>query len=545
MKIAYSLLSAAAAALLLAGGCQSYPNPPTDYWGDSYSQRKKSDADELLKGLTYLSLTHAQDVAIANNPNYIAAYYAINAAQMRYYQALGAYSPVVDSSFQMAHGTQRVYNQKGGMSPNRTDSFNTQTGIGANWLLFNGLARYFQTRIAELGVTQQKALTEDDCRLLIRSVAYAYNSVLLADENKRIANEDLSFQIKNLRDTELKYQAGAVPLSEVLNFRALANVAEGNHITAEYQYEIAIYALAVLMGYPEGTLPPEIKFPQIKDIIMTDLPGVDIYLDNALENRPDLRAYREQLKISEYQLYSTYSSFSPVVYANAQFNFGTNEAKNYNYGFGSSRQYSNVPSFSYGLTANWTIFNGLIRYNKVREAQALLASTKYQVADIWLKVVQEVRNAHINYIQNVKQARLYEKTLEITTKQRDLVEDEYKAGNTELTRLNQAQRDLVDAQTSLASAYINVQNARAQLDAAAAMNVSEYTRAPAVFAVSETVEPDQQTPAEAAAQQALDKAAKDEAKSVDSGLPQKPATTPKAKDDKTKAPAWNPDNLAI
>ena len=32
-----------------------------------------------------------------------------------------------------------------------------------------------------------------------------------------------------------------------------------------------------------------------------------------------------------------------------------------------------------------------------------------------------------------------------------------------MTRLNEAQRDLVDAETALASSYINVQNAKAQL----------------------------------------------------------------------------------
>lgn len=469
-----------AALLLLAGGCQTYPPMPSDFNADSYTLRKHSDADELLKDISMLSLAKAQDIAIANNPNYISAYYAITQAKMRYYQALGAYSPVITSGFTVGETDNWNTRAHNSTAADRGNNFSTNTSVSANWLLFDGLSREFQLKISAAGFDQQKMLTEDDCRLLIRSVAYAYNAVLLAAENMRIAVEDMQFQIKNLHDTELKYQAGAVPLSDVLNFRALANVAEGNQIVAEYQYEVALYALAVLMGYPEGTLPPTVKFPQVTSLFLNDLPGVDIYLDNALANRPDLRAYREQLKIAQYQLYQTYSSYSPTVSAYTEYNYQTNSNRSYN---GGSVNTSDVNgnSLSYGLSANWVIFNGFIRYNKVREAKAALESTRYQLANTWLTVVHEVRNAHINYVQNVKQARLYEKTLEITTKQRDLVDDEYKAGNTELTRLNEAQRDLVNAQTTLASAYITVQNAKAQLEAAASMNVSEYGRAPAIF----------------------------------------------------------------
>ncbi len=480
MKLFVQYSTAFAALLLLAGGCQTYPEMPSDFNSDSYTLRKKSDADELLKDVSLLTLSKAQDIAIANNPSYISAYYAITSAKMRYYQALGAYSPVVTAGFTVGQGNNWNERNYHSTSADRSNAFSTNTSVGASWLLFDGLSREFQLKISAAGFDQQKMLTEDDCRLLIRSVAYAYNAVMLAAENMRIAVEDMQFQIKNLHDTELKYQAGAVPLSDVLNFRALANVAEGNQIVAEYQYEVALYALAVLMGYPEGTLPPAVKFPQVTSLFLNDLPSVDIYLDNALANRPDLRAYREQLKIAQYQLYQTYSSFSPTISAYAEYGFQTNESRAYN-GGKVSKSGVNNQSLSYGLQANWVIFNGFIRYNKSREAKAALESTRYQLANTWLTVVHEVRNAHINYVQNVKQARLYEKTLEITTKQRDLVDDEYKAGNTELTRLNEAQRDLVNAQTTLASAYITVQNAKAQLEAAAAMNVSEYGRAPAIF----------------------------------------------------------------
>jgi outer membrane protein TolC len=478
-----------AASVALFSGCNSTPPPPIDYLGTNFSKRPKGEADEILKSISVLSLEDAQKIAIANNPSYTAAYYSINAARMRYYQALGAYSPVLSAGFDLSQGNAWTTHRNNTTAADETRSFNTGTAVRANWLLFDGLSREFAVKIAEHSLSDQQLMTEDECRLLIRAVAFAYNDVLLAIEKMRIATEDMAFQEKNLSDTEIKLAAGAVAKSNKLNFQILSNVAAGDKIVAEYQYQTALYALAALMGYPEGTLPPHITFPQIKSEFVDDLPSVDIYLDSALSNRPDLRAYREELKVAEYQLYQTYSAFSPTLSGFAEFSYDTTRSTSWYSDSPHMNSGYNRPGFAYGLSANWTIFNGFIRYNVSREYQARLSVAQYQVADMWLKVVQEVRGAYNNYIQSAKQARLYEKTLEYTTEQRGLVEDEYRLGSAELTRLNEAQRDLTNAQTTLASAYINLQNALSQLEAAASMNAADYGQAPKPFSlVAPTVE---------------------------------------------------------
>ncbi len=81
-------------------------------------------------------------------------------------------------------------------------------------------------------------------------------------------------------------------------------------------------------------------------------------------------------------------------------------------------------------------------------------------------MVTDVRTAYDNYLTNLKQVKLNQKNLEIVRKTRDLVDQEYTAGSTGITRLNEAQRDLVDAESALASAVVNLHNAKAQLLAA-------------------------------------------------------------------------------
>ena len=482
MQTLYRATLCTAAIMFIAAGCYKYPPPPASTLGDSYTQRERDERDEMLKDLKSLTRADAQRIAIKNNPNYLAAYHAVNAARMRYYQAIGAYSPTVTAGFQLqdshSWSTHNV-NQFNTNNGAHTESFTTGTTVRASLLLFNGFARYFAMKAAQHNVAYQESAEADRCRTLMQAVAVAYNEVLLAIENRRIADEDRKFQQILYKDSKYKYEAGAVPLSEVLNFEILMNNADVNMITADYQYDTAIYALAVMMGYPEGTLPSTISFPTDFKSDFGDLPSVEVYLDAALASRPDLKGYREQLEIARYQLYQQYGSYSPTVSAYAAFNYSTtlnryNRHELYNDTYRINHSYNASPTFYYGISADWTIFNGFIRYNTMREYQANLAIADYNVAAQWFTVVGEVRAAYAKYVQSVRQARIHEKNRDLSAQQRDLVDEEYRAGNAELTRLNEAQRDFVQAQTNLASSYISIQNAKAQLDAAVGVNTAEY-----------------------------------------------------------------------
>ncbi len=470
-------LSRGVAALLAvaAAGCYSYKEPAAATFGDSYTQRKKDAAENLFNDITVLSLRDAQRIAIRNNPSYIAAFHSMEAARLKYLQAWGAYSPQITASFDLSGGTDWTIHATGLHSRQRhprTESIRTQTGINASLLIFDGFARMFRLKAAKSGFDYQARMEEDACRTMMLAVSYAYNTVLLAKENRRIALEDKKFQESSLENTKHKFNAGAAPLSDVLNFEIYVKTAEVNLIDADYQYEVAIYALAQLMGYPDGTLPPHVKFPEGYSLEFAALPPVEIYLDAALANRPDLKAYREQLNIAKYQVYQSWGAYSPTITGNVGWNISTLDNNGYANGY--HWDSNDTTGLSYGISASWTVFDGAIRFNQLREAQATQAIAEYQVASKWFEVISEVRTAYANYVQNVKKTDLFAKVRQLSAKQRDLVKEEYDAGKAELTRLNEAQRDLVEAETSLASSYINVQNAKAQLISVVGGTTAEY-----------------------------------------------------------------------
>lgn len=462
-------------ALLILGvsGCQSFKEPPIATTENLFQSRKRDAADDLLKDITVLTIEDAQRIALKNNPDYKSAAYAVNAAKMAYYQALGAYSPTFGASFSMSNThTGDSHDLKNTVGTGKNRRFSTSTSITANWLVFDGLARYFNAKAAKAGEKYQLAMEENAARNLLSGVVYAYNSILLARAELEIAKSDLEFQQICLKETELKQEVGTVPYSDVLNFKIRARSAENAMLVAERSYALATYALAVLMGYPDGKIPEWISFDEIKVDVDAVLPSVEVYLDAALANRPDLRAVRENLNIRKYAKYSAYSAYSPTISAFAEFNVSTSNTRSYRPN--SIHSHSTTPSFAYGASANWTIFNGFVRFNKVREAQANEAIAKFNVVSAWLSVIQEVRDSYTNYIFSVNQAKLYEQILAYSTEQRDLVAKEYEAGTIGITRLNEVQNDLINAESTLVSAYLNIKNAKVQLDTAAGLITQEF-----------------------------------------------------------------------
>ncbi len=473
----YAMLAAAA----MLGGCYSYPPAPVAAFGESYTNRQKDGADEIFKNITSLSLADAQRIALLNNPTYIAAHHAVKAAHMRYLQSYSGYMPTISAGADYSGGNSWVMSSKkrdgnisyGGRDPRhpRTETNSFGVSVNASLLLFDGLIREFSVMEAQHAEKYYQHMDENACRTIAQAVAYAYNNVLLAIEKRRIALEDRKFQKTSLEDTTYKFDAGAVPLSDVLNFEILMNNAEASMISADYEYETSVYALAQLMGYPDGVLPVNVIFSGRIKPDYGELPAVEVYLDSALANRPDLKAYREQLEMSKYRLYQTYGSFSPTASAYFNYNFNLNESATRDT---RSRSYAENTGISYGVNVDWVLFSGLARYNRMRESQANLAIAEFDVASQWFQVVNDVRTAYAAYKLSSKNSKIREKVRDLSAQQRDLVDDEYRAGNTELTRLNEAQRDYVTAESNLVSSYVNIQNAKAQLDAAVGVNTSEY-----------------------------------------------------------------------
>lgn len=462
----YFLLTSAMATVVFTS-CASYKKPFEAVNKNNYTTLTSQEKCLMPKNLKLLTLEEAQNIALDNNPSFKTKYFAIAAARARYYQSFASYYPTLNASFSLGQNFNRTYATRN-YSRTRTQSEYYTPELSGSWLIFDSFVREMNMLSARHSWKASIADEDDARRLLLRAVAYAYNDVMLAAAQQRIAIADMNYSADLLKDTQIKFEAGAVPLSDVLNFKIRYNNGESSLIDAQYSYAANKYVLAALLGLTDGNIPEDVMFPDMPSADGEVLPDVSVYLDTALANRPDLRAYRERLEAAKFSFWSSLCAFGPTFSANYALSYSSNRnlSRNLDSGLSTIGSRYNNGGLSYGGVASWNLFEGGNTYFNARAAQATMVQAEYDLAETWISVITDVRTAYDNYITNLKQVKLYQKTYELTKQTRDLVEEEYKAGNAELTRLNEAQKDLVTAEDNLVSSVVKMNNAKAQLEAA-------------------------------------------------------------------------------
>ncbi len=456
----------AGSALLSAGGCYHYQPPESALEGTVFSEVNREESNRILAGTELLTLQIADRIAMKNNQSFIASLHAVNAAKMRYFQAYGAFVPQISASTSIGQDLRWNNNQVNPSMENlqgRNYATMSDTAVGASWLLFDGLAREFSLLIGKHEYDREEAVRARIMCMLRRAVAYAYDDMQLAAELEGIAERNRAFQLRLLGIVTPEEKRKLRPEDEVLNFRLLAGFAAASGIEAVYQREVADYALAQLMGYPEGVLP---RTPGISplDRRIRPLPfGIETALDLALANSPQMHIARQTLKIAEYNKYKSYSSFIPTFTAYSQFGFQAYGSRYQDYHY--TRSSGNTPSFVYGIRADYTVFNGFARYNRMREMQAAFAMEQYQTAETYLQLVNDTRSAVANYHNHVRQAEIYRDVYETASRQRDLVEQRYLRRDASVDRLNKVQVDFVQTEIRYVTELNLLHKALAQLEA--------------------------------------------------------------------------------
>ena len=193
--------------------------------------------------------------------------------------------------------------------------------------------------------------------------------------------------------------------------------------------------------------------------------SIEVYLDQALANRPDLKAARERLQALRYTFYGSLSKFGPTATFNYQLGYGYDRGITHD-SSGDGHSWSSTGNFNYSFNVTWNLFNGFSDYFNVKASKAEVSAADYMLYQLWLSVITDVRTAYENHKSSIIQAKIAQDICNLTRETRDLVENEYNAGTALVTRLNEAERDLVQAQNNLATAIVNIANTQAQLDAA-------------------------------------------------------------------------------
>lgn len=323
-----------------------------------------------------------------------------------------------------------------------------QASLFASWTLFDGFNRKFTNAIARFGALETEAALAESQRLLLDAVASAYYQVQLARENVEIARADEAFNQRQLKEAEARYRIGTGSLSDQLNFEVRVRAARNALLAAERDYETARIALAAFMGIPEATLPETVAVAALYSERPEELaiPEVEPLIAYALDFRPDLNQSRYAEQRAAAEIGRARAPFYPQVRAIA-----SRDATRQNSGrFDIDGDFSTTV----GISVDYEIFAGGRNRAALREARHAAEEAGYRTDTLAIDVAADVRTAVQNLATAQQQLLLQRATAEFVSRNRELVEKEYAAGQGSLVRLNEAQRDLIEAQSRLALARV-------------------------------------------------------------------------------------------
>ncbi len=417
------------------------------------------------KALTFspgsLTLERACEITLKNNPGMGQAKERIEGAKAVLLQAQSAWKPTITAG---AGATAiQATSQPDWAQTIRTDeAFNEYSAkLQMAWLMFDGFNREANILASTHAIEQQEQARHEVQRLLVQAVSATFYQAQLALEKMTIARQNQQFNQTQEKDATVKWRVGTVPEAEVMNFSVRALQAESDYLVAQRDFKLTGTALTKLMALPHTILTPEMFPPSENRTISKQTHTHEKAMEEAMNSRPDLKAInqgilalREKIQAEKGSYYPKVYFVSGMEYLYQQDKLAVNEEEHNTYA---------------GVNVSWDIYTGGRRKGKVEALAAELKALEERRRETFISMGAEIQEALDIADTAWATWENQEKTRELTARVRNHVEKAYRAGVATLTRLNEAQTDLVRASGAAAASRIQYHIALVNLNTAMGM----------------------------------------------------------------------------
>ena len=427
----------------------------------------KHSADKAVpEKLTTQSFTldQAIDYALANNPDMQIATERISQAEAQLGIALSAFYPQVTARVGYEHSNnpaqvfsmivaQRDFDANSIANINNPGyRQNFRPEIIGKLSLFRGGQDYYNSKAAELGIDAAEFEHSAVRNALIEAVTATYYAYLAALEAQKVAQDSISAITSELNQTKLQYEAGTVLKSDVLSLEVQLAEAQNAEIRAANGIEIAKTSIANLLGIsnfqtftvaPSSSILTKPKLP----VSFNDL------LDQAMAQRPEIKAAANQVEISLRKLKSEQGAYLPK--ADAYVSYGQNSQSP-----GFSSQKDNVTA---GVSVEMDLFSGFNTQQRVRAAERKAAEARETERKTKLAIEQEVKIAFLKLEEALARLHVTEASVLSANEALRLVNEERRAEVVTVTRYIESEVARNKAQSNTIAAHYDALSAEAAL----------------------------------------------------------------------------------
>ena len=410
-----------------------------------------------------ITLDQAIDYAIANNPDLQIAIQRIEQADAQFGVALSAFYPQVSAKvgYETSNNPAQVFSMIVAQRDFNSNSIanindpgyrqNFRPEIVGKVSLFRGGQDYQNSKAAALGIEAAEFERSSIHNALIQAVTATYYAHLAAIEAQKNAQNAIVAIESELKQTQLKHDAGTVLKSDVLSLEVKLAEAQESQIRTANGIETAKVNLVNLLGLPSLSV-----FNISSSSIFNSpkfTPSFNELLEQAMGQRPEVKAAAKQVEIAQYKVKSAQGAYLPK--ADAYVSYGQNSQTP---GFSSSKE--NVTA---GVAVEMDIFSGFSTQQQLRTAELKATEALETERKTKLAVEQEVKVAHLKLQESLARVHVTDLSVQSADEALRLVKEERKAEVVTVTRYIEAEVARNTAQSNSIAAHYDALSAEAAL----------------------------------------------------------------------------------
>ena len=396
-----------------------------------------------------LTLKESIDVALKNNPAVTSARKKADAADARFWQAVGNFLPTVkiDGTYGRVYSQPQIFSFDLGfgpetlaLAPDATDISKTLTTTITQPIFVAGLVPGYSIARKSSDIAHEES--EKSFARTSFNATQAYFNVLKAEKMLKLSVESKEMAHSHLNQVSSMLSAGVATQADVLRNEVQDLNADVALTHAKNGLELAKDAFNNALGR-DLEEPVELTEEEFSEKV-GQIPSYPDLLKDALQYRPEWIEYRLSKEIGEESLKAAYTGYLPTIMLQGQ---SGNRSVDYPAPYNTLYNYD-LNSWSITGIASWTLFDGFGLQNRIREADANLDAQKANEDQVKNGIALEVRDAFLTLNSALE-------TIDSSKKAVESAAENHKVSSLRYTSGVGTNLEVLDAQVQLTQAKIN------------------------------------------------------------------------------------------
>ncbi|MFZ3574396.1 TolC family protein [Tenacibaculum finnmarkense] len=274
------------------------------------------------------------------------------------------------------------------------NSYSLNTGV----TIFNGFRNLNTLKQAKLGVQVRKLEVAKITNDISLNVVNYYLNVLFAKENLKVAKVQSEISKNQTTQATIKFEAGAIPKTDLLNAKATAANDQQKLVLQENTLNLALLNLKQVLQVSSPNFDvAAIKIDAPSAALLYD--SAQIVYSKALTNRPEIANAKLNIKNADLSIEMAKGAYLPTLTAsaNAATNFGHSfdllpGQKPNTYFF---KQLKDNLGYGIGLSLNVPLFNRFQTKNRVAKAAINKEQSTFNLQSKQLQLEQEITTSFL------------------------------------------------------------------------------------------------------------------------------------------------------